>query len=127
MQDLHRPQGSLRESNGLREFLSALSPWGPGEVCRQRGLDRRVDGSFTPVNRQAQLERFTASDGRSGCLTELLARYGLKIAGAPPLERRPFAPATLPRNRASGAMSSCGFFTEQWTLSLNNMDAAKAE
>ena len=110
----------------LREFLSAFPPGDPVKYVGNGGLDRRTDGSFTPVNRQAQLERFTATDGRSGCLSELLARYGLKIAGAPPWERRSFAPPPF-RETAQRRNIKLRVLHGAVDVEPHNMDAAKAE
>src|SRR5712692_6930775 len=77
----------------LREFVSAFPPADPVKFVRGGDLVRRPDGTFVPGTRQSKLDRFTATDGRPGCLAELLARYGLKIAGASALESRSFVPS----------------------------------
>jgi hypothetical protein len=110
----------------LKEFLSAFPPEDPIRFMPDGALTRRDDGSVAPGTRESRLKRFRTLDGRSGSLTELLARYGLRMEGAPALVRRLFMPSPL-RETAQRRNVKLRVLHGAVDIEPQNMTAAKAE
>jgi len=73
------------------DFVAAFPP---DEPHRFVGGSRVRDehGTFQSGDAPSRAARFLATDGRTGSLHELLARYGLRLKDAPPLSARAFTP-----------------------------------
>ncbi|SRR5579883_1726278 len=110
----------------VEDFVRAFPPSDPLRHIGGGDLTRRADGSYGPGEKTEQLQRFLAEDWRPGSLYELLARYGLKLAGAPARVERPFVPAPM-RDTAQRRNMKLRVLHGSVDIEARNMDAAKAE
>jgi hypothetical protein len=109
----------------VKDFVAAFPP--PNPVNATGGsLVRQPDQSFGPGNAQSRLDRFIAEDWRPGSFYELLSRYGLKVADAPPVQLRPFEPGSM-RDTTKQRNMRLRVLHGGVDIEAQNMDAAKAE
>jgi hypothetical protein len=109
----------------LAEVLAAFPRRDPVKHS-SLGLSRRRDGSYGPATRAEALDRFFASDDRSGSLHEILTRYGLKLVSAATKPRKEFSPADF-RETARSRNQKLRALHGGVDIEPQNMDAAKAE
>jgi hypothetical protein len=112
----------------VAEFVSAYPPTDPVKFTPGGSLQAAENGhSFEPPGTpQTRLDRFLATDWRPGSIHELLSRYGLKIAGAPPTQARPFEPGSL-RETTRRRNIRLRVLHGGVDIEPENMDAAKAD
>jgi hypothetical protein len=110
----------------IQDFVSAYPPADPMRHSPGGSLVRQDDGTYAPASLASRLERFRAQDWRSGSLHELLSRYGLKLAGAPAYESRPFTPGAF-RDTARKRNLRLRLLHGGVDIEPADMDAAKAE
>ena len=109
----------------VRDFLCAYPPEDPVRFVGG-SVEITAKGDLKPGSAKRRMARFLATDGRAGSLHELLARYGLKIDGAPTLQVRPFSPAPL-RETAQRRNLKLRVLHGDVDVGPSNMDAKKAE
>lgn len=109
----------------VRDFVDAYPPSDP---IRRLGspLGRGPDGNYSVGGREEALARFLSRDWRPGAIHELLARYGLKLADAPPMGANQFAPLEF---RAVTRQRNYRLRVLHGSVDIEpaDMDAAKAE
>jgi hypothetical protein len=112
----------------VAEFVSAYPPTNPVNFVPGGSLVPGEKGvPFAPPGTaQSRLDRFLATDWRPGSIYELLSRYGLKIAGATPMQARPFEPGSL-RDTTRKRNTRLRVLHGGVDIEPENMDAAKAE
>lgn len=110
----------------LREFVSTFPPTAPTRYIGGGDRMRRANGTYGPGTAESKLARLTATDGRTGSLPELLARYGLKLEGSPPFMPKLFAPAPQ-RETAQKRNIKLRVLHGTVDVEPRDMDAAKAD
>jgi hypothetical protein len=79
----------------IKDFLAAYPPAEPVRHSAGGSLQRQADGTYAPGSLETRTQRFLSNDWRAASLHELLSRYGLKLAGAPVRQDRPFTPGAF--------------------------------
>jgi hypothetical protein len=69
-----------------RDFVTAFPPRNP-TAYSLGGMEHRTDHEWIPRTRAREMERFLSREATNG-IDRLLARYGLKLKGASPLQLR---------------------------------------
>jgi hypothetical protein len=110
----------------IQDFLIAFPPSDPTGRLGGGELRRLPDGTYASGAPSLRLERFLQRDWRAGSFDELLARYGLKSADAPPFHQRPFVPAPM-RQTAQRRNMKLRVLHGGVDIEPSNMDAAKAD
>ena len=120
--------GTRPVAQRVAEFVRAYPPTDPVKCVPGGSLVRteRSQSFAPPGTVQSRLTRFLATDWRPGSIYELLSRYGLKIAGATPIQVRPFEPGSL-RDTTRKRNIRLRVLHGGVDIEPENMDAAKAE
>jgi hypothetical protein len=111
----------------IADFVSTYPPEEPTRFMPSGSLLPRNDAHrFGPGTPEVRLQRFLADDWRPGSIHELLSRHGLKLAGAPARQLRPFEPGSL-RDTTRRRNVRLRLLHGGVDIEPENMDAAKAE
>lgn len=109
----------------INDFVRTFPPADPIKHVPEGSLVRQADRTFAPGTRASRLERFMAQDWRPGSFYELLARYGLKVTGAPSAQARSFEPDSM-RDTTRRRNIRLRVLHGGVDIEAENMDAAKA-
>jgi hypothetical protein len=107
-----------------RDFVTAFPPRNPVLFC-VRGMERTTDREWSPRDRTRELERFLSRDGRANGIDSVLAHYGLKLKGAPPLQRLRTNPARDPLQAARERNHGLRVLHGSVDIEPKDMDSAK--
>jgi hypothetical protein len=110
----------------IKDFLAAYPPADPVRHSAGGSLQRQADGTYAPGSLETRTQRFLSKDWRAASLHELLSRYGLKLAGGPVRQDRPFTPGAF-RETAKKRNLRLRVLHGGVDIEPADMDAAKAE
>ena len=110
----------------IKDFLAAYPPAEPVRHSAGGSLQRQTDGTYAPGSLETRTQRFLSKDWRAASLHELLSRYGLRLAGGPVRQERPFTPGAF-RDTARKRNLRLRVLHGGVDIEPADMDAAKAE